>query len=171
MRSAHAVAGTLIIVVAGCSGTSTPQEVGPLEGAWRLTGIIMVSPDGSRTGLTPQENLFLFSGDYYSIAYAFGDERSPVYAEPFNPTAEERLARFSSMLVNTGTYEVSGSTATLRPLFALVPEFVGGLAELDYELSGDRLTLNWRRALSGAGVEEPLTAAGGSAQFTLSRLP
>ena len=170
MRSGHAVVGALLAVLAGCSATSTSQQAGPLEGAWRLTRVIIVSADGSRTALTPQESLFLFSDGYYSIAYAFGDEPFPAYAEPFNPTDEERLARFSSILVNTGTYEVSGSTATLRPLFALVPEFVGGFAEHDYEVSGDQLTLSWRRTMSAAGVEEPFTAVGGSAEFTLTRL-
>lgn len=170
MRSAHASVGALLVVVVGCSATSTSQQAGPLEGAWRLTSIVDVSADGSRTVHTPQESLFLFSGDHYSMAYAIGDESTAVFAEPFNPTDEERVARFSSMTVNTGTYEVSGSTATLRPLFARVPEFVGGFAELAYEVSGDQLTLRWRRTVSAAGVENPFTAGGGSTELTLARL-
>lgn len=170
MRSGNALVGALLVVLVGCSPTSNSQQAGPLEGAWRLTGIVTVFADGSRTALTPQESLFLFRGGYYSMAYAIGDERSPAYAEAFNPTDEERVARFSSILVNTGTYEVSGSAATLRPLFALVPEFVGGFAELDHEVSGDQLTLRWRRTVSVAGVEEPFTAGGGSAELTLTRL-
>ncbi len=170
MRSSHASVGALLLVLVGCSATSTSQETGPLEGAWRLTGIVDVSADGSRAAYTPQESLFIFSRDHYSMAYAFGDERSPAFAEPFTPTDEERVARFNSMVVNTGTYEVSGSTATLRPLFARVPAFVGGFAELDYEVSGDQLTLRWRRTVSATGVENPFTAGGGSTELTLTRL-
>ena len=118
----------------------------------------------------PQESLFLFRGDHYSMAFAFGDERFPAYAEPFIANDEESVARFGAMTVNTGTYTVSGSTATLRPLFALVPEFVGGFAEHDYELSGDNLTLIWRRTMSSTGVEQPFTAGGGATELTLTRI-
>jgi hypothetical protein len=170
MRFAHASVGALLVVIVGCSATSTSQQAGPLEGAWRLTGILDVSADGSTTAFTPQENLLLFSRDHYSMAYAFGDERSPAYAQPFSATDEERAARLSSLVVNTGTYEVSGSTITLRPLFALVPEFVGGSAEIDYEVSGDQLTLRWRRTVSASGVEHPFTASGVSTELTLTRL-
>ena len=48
----------------------------------------------------------------------------------------------------------------LRPLFALVPEFVGGFAEHDYELSDDILMLTWRWTMSSAGIE--FSASGGS---------
>lgn len=170
MRSSHALVGTLLLVLLGCSPTSTSQEPGPLEGAWRLTAIVDVSADGSRVTFTPQESLILFSRDHYSIAYAFGDEPSPPFAEPFTPTDQERIARFNSMVVNTGTYEVSGSTATLRPVFARFPGFAGGLAEHDYEVSGDQLTLRWRRTVLATGVEQPFTAGGGSTELTLTRL-
>ena len=74
------------------------------------------------------------------------------------------------MTVNAGTYEVTGSTATLRPLFALVPEFVGGSAEHEYELSGDTLTLRWGRTLAADGVESAFSAAGEWWELTLVRI-
>lgn len=170
MRIRLARVATLLVVLSGCAAPPASNEDGPLEGAWRLTGLVNVAADGTRTDLTPQESLFLFKGGHYSMAYAFGDEPSPAYAEPFTPTDEERVSRFSLMTVNTGTYEVTGSTATLRPLFALVPEFVGGIAEHDFELSGDNLTLTWGRTMSSAGTERAFTAAGGSTELTLTRI-
>lgn len=170
MHLRHELAALLLIALSGCATPPAGDEIGPLEGAWRLTGLVDVAADGTRTSFTPQESLFLFRGDHYSMAYAFGDQRSPAYAQPFTPDDAERVARFSSMVVNTGTYEVSGSTATLRPQFALVPEFVGGFAEHTYEVSGDQLTLRWHRTMSSAGVEQPFTAGSGSTELTLTRI-
>jgi hypothetical protein len=104
------------------------------------------------------------------MAFAVGDERSPAYAKRYEGTDEEKAARMSSITVNTGTYSVSGVTATLRPMFALVPEFVGGSLELDYEFSDDALTLKWRLIRSADGTKQPFTAAGNSFEVTLVRI-
>ena len=163
----------LIIISAipfsGCSPSGAGQ-VDPLEGAWQMTSNFRVAADGTRTPLKPQENLFIFSDGYYSIAYALGDQPFPDYATKFSATDEEKAARMSSITVNTGTYTVSGSKMTLRPLFALVPEFVGGSAEVDYEVSGDVLTIQWRRVLSKEGLENPNLSQGNWSERTLVRL-
>ena len=77
MRVQQALVASLIGAVCGCAAPSPSEEGGPLEGAWRLTGLVDVAADGTRTDFTPQESLFLFRGDHYSMAYAFGDQRSP----------------------------------------------------------------------------------------------
>ncbi len=155
MVSRLKVVASLLVLLVGCEAPAQSDSAGPLEGAWRLTSQVDVAVDGTRTDNTPQESLFLFRGDHYSMAFAYGAEPSPPYTERFTPSDEESVARFSSMTVNTGTYEVSGSTVTFRPLFALVPEFVGGFAEHDYELSGNTLRLTWRRTVAFDGVEAP----------------
>ena len=170
MSTRLGLVASVLVILGGCAAPSASDENGPFEGAWRLTGLVDVASDGTRTDFTPQESLFLFRGTHYSMAFAFGDERSPAYAAAFTPTDEESVARFGSMTVNTGTYEVSGPTATLRPLFALVPEFVEGFAELGYDLSGDNLSLRWHRTMSSTGLEAPFTAAGGSTELTLTRI-
>ncbi len=169
MRSRLTLVASLVVLGA-CAAPAVQDDTDPLEGAWQLTGLAQVSAEGTRTDLTHQESLFLFRGGHYSMAYAFGEERSPAYGERFTPTDEESLARFGSMTVNAGTYEVTGSTATLRPLFALVPEFVGGSAEHEYELSGDTLTLRWGRTLAADGVESAFSAGGSWTELTLVRI-
>ena len=154
MTSRLSILVPLAVSLAGCQAQPA-ADVGPVEGAWRLTALVNIAADGARTEVTPQESLIFFGRDYYSMAYAFGDQRSPYYAERFNPTDEESLARMNSMTVNTGTYEVDGSQLILRPLVARVPEFVNGLAEHEYELSGDTLTLTWGRTVSEDGIEAP----------------
>ena len=155
---------SLSVLLVGCEAQPA-ADLSPVEGAWRLTALVNIAPDGARTDVTPQESLIFFGRDYYSMAYAFGDQRSPYYAERFNPTDEESLARMKSMTVNTGTYEVEGSKLLLRPLVARVPEFVNGLAEHEYTVSGDTLTLIWGRTVSEDGIEAP----GGQTVLTLVR--
>ncbi len=155
----------------GCQPQTPPpqaaQATGPLEGAWSLTGLEEVAADGTRTVLTPQESLFLFAGGHYSMAYAVGEQRSPFYADRFNPTDAESLARMNSMTVNAGTFEIQGTRVIVRPMVARVPEFVGGRAEHEFTVSGDTLTLRWERTVSADGVEP---ADGGATILTLVRL-
>ena len=170
MRSPMNLVAPLLVVLGACAAPAVPDDTGPFEGAWRLTSMVNVAADGTRTDFTPQESLFLFRGAHYSMAFAYAEQPSAPYAVAFTPTDEESLARFGSMTVNTGTYEVTGSTAILRPLFALVPEFVGGSAEHEYELSGDTLTLRWGRTLAADGVESAFSAGGGRTELTLVRI-
>jgi len=143
-----------------------PSPAGnPLDGAWTLVAI-QNSNDSGTTNSTPQESLFLFAGNHYSMAYVEGAQRAPYYATRFNPTDEENLARVKSMTVNAGTMEIEGNRITVHPLVARVPEFVGGRADHEYTLSGDTLTLHWLRTTSADGV---VNGAGGTI-LTLIRL-
>ena len=154
-----------LFLPAGCQPQAEPvaqpvsEPIGPLDGAWRLVALEDVELDGTRTTLTPQESLFLFADGYYSMAYAVGEQRSPYYAERFSPTDEESLARMNAMTVNAGTFEIAGTRVMMHPLIARVPEFVGGLAEHDFVVSGDTLTLTWSRTVSEDGVEAPGTTS------------
>lgn len=158
-----------VIPFSGCSPSET-ERANPLVGAWRMTSHVSFLVDGTKTDNKPQENLLLFSEGYYSMAFARGDEPSPAYAEKFSGTDEEKLARMNAITVNTGSYTVSGSTATLRPIIAKVPELSGGSIELEYELSGDVLVLKWRRIHSAEGVEQPFHAEGNRNEATLVRI-
>jgi hypothetical protein len=97
---------------------------------------------------------------HYSMNYAFGPRKSEYFAKRFSPTDAEALARYRSLLINAGRFERAGGVLTIRPEFALVPEFVGGLGEFEYSLSGQNLQLVWRRIESADGMPDPNTAAG-----------
>ena len=73
----------------------------------------------------------LFTARHYSIARSTGEEPMAPYTERWTPTETEQLARMNSIVVNAGTYEATPSSFVTRPLFALVPGFVGGTAEYE----------------------------------------
>ena len=57
-------------------------------------------------------------------------------------TDEETLAAFSNFVSNAGTYEVTGSTLSVRPMVAKVPSaMTGSEFSYEYSLEGDLLVL------------------------------
>ena len=74
---------------------------------------------------------------------------------PFVPTPEEMVAQYESIIVNTGTYEITGSTVTFRPVIAKSPGFVGGQATAELQITGDALTLTFQSIVSADGTSPP----------------
>lgn len=152
-----------LVLTASCAGPNVESERAPaeeLDGAWRLVSSETIGPDGTRYPGQTHGSLLLISGGYYSMNYVFGSEEPEYFAERFHPTDAEKLARYSSLLVNAGRLELEEGLLTIHPEFALVPEFVGGLGEFEYSLEGDTLQLVWTRIESADGVADPNTDAG-----------
>jgi len=147
------VAG-VVLGLAACSERAAPP-VDPLSGAWRVVSMHLVDSGGQATELRTHESLLTFAAGYYSMAYAFGDQRPAVYAERWHPTDVERTARFRSIIASSGTYTVAGSRMVARPLFALAPEFVGGRGEFAFAFVGDTLRLTWEKSIAFDGLEYP----------------
>jgi len=154
MKLTHiAFIGLLAGLVACSKQSAGPPD--PLNGAWRLVAMHLISVDGKRVEVPTHESLFIFADGYYSIGYAFGDGRSVPYAERWHPSDSERIARFSSVIVNAGSYRLRGSQLDARPLFALAPEFVGGEGVFSYAFAADTLELMWERSVAFDGLEYP----------------
>lgn len=152
-----------LVLAASCAGVNVESErasAGELDGVWRLVSSETIGPDGTRYPGHTYESLLLISGGYYSMNYAFGSQKSDYFSERFQPTEAEKLARYSSLLVNAGRFELDGGVLTIHPEFALVPEFVGGVGEFEYSLNGENLELVWRRIESADGIPDPNTDAG-----------
>ena len=146
-------AGLLALVMGCCKQQEGPPD--PLQGAWRLATMHLIFADGKSLQLPARESLILFANGYYSIGYAFGDKGSVPYAERWQPSDSEKIARFSSVIVNAGSYRLQGSRLDARPLFALAPEFVGGQGVFSYALKADTLELTWERSIASDGLEYP----------------
>ena len=148
------VAGFTVIfsalLLTGCS----KEKPGKLNGAWQLMKMQLVSANGEQIGFPVGESLFLFDKGYYSITYAFGRRAVP-YQERWHPTDNEKLARFRSVIVNTGRYRLEGTKLLLEPLFALAPEFIGGKGVFSYAFTGDTLDLTWEQSIAFDGLEYP----------------
>ena len=145
-----------VIVVVGLIACAERSAVWPdaLDGAWRVASMELVAPDET-VELSVQESLFIFADGYYSMGYAFGDERPVTYAERWHPSDVEKVGRFNSMIVNAGRYQITGSRIVVRPLFAVAPEFVDGEGHFSFRFAGDTLELTWEKSIAFDGLEYP----------------
>ncbi len=149
----------IVLVVATSCGPASdteppiPSPANPLQGVWSVTAI---DPGDGSDAIDPsQPGLYIFAEGHYSAVYAPGAEPRVLSATPFVPTPEEMAAQHRSIIVNTGTYEISGSTITFRPIIAKSPEFVGGHATSEFQISGDVLTLRLMSVIAVDGAAAP----------------
>jgi len=153
-----ALAIVSLVVTVACGQTAPPPEEpaapgNPLRGVWSMTAV--APGDGSAVIDPSQPGLYIFAEGYYSAVYAPGAEPRVPSANPFEPSADEMVAQHESIIVNTGTYEVSGSTITFRPVIAKSPGFVGGHATSGFAIDGDSLTLTGLTVVGADGTEAP----------------
>ena len=132
----------------------------PLQGAWSQTA---TDPgDGSPVIDPSQPGLYIFVEGYYSAVYTIGTEPRVLAEVAFQPTPEEMVAQHESIIVNAGTYEISGSTVTFRPIIAKSPGFVGGQSTSGFQINGDTLTLTAQTIVAADGKTSPPNAGGSS---------
>ncbi len=149
------------------SGAS--EKISELDGAWKLVMSEVIAPNGEHFPGHVQESLLLFSGGFYSMNWASGKAAAPHSATPLQPTDAEKVARYSTLIINAGRFEASEGVLSIWPDFALIPEYVGGLGVLDYVLDGDTLDLVWRTIESADGTSDPNTAIGVRFHYTFVR--
>lgn len=141
-----------------------------LNGAWQMISSKAIGPDGTEYPSSSQENFLLFTDRYYSMNRASGNEPSEFYKKRFQPSDSEKLNRYNSLLVNSGTYSIEDSILEIQPIFALVPEFVGGIGKFDYALYNDTLELDWKVILSTDSVPDPYTSQGYHFKYEFVRI-
>jgi hypothetical protein len=126
------LAAFALIVLAACQPEIT-EDVNPLVGAWRVSELSVESPDTSYTITDVQPSLYMFTERHYSFMRVTGDQPRELFVGDApvigsrTPTDAERIAACSAFTANSGTYEVSGSTLTLRPVVAKNPGVMSGV--------------------------------------------
>ena len=112
----------------------------PIEGVWKVSEIV-VTGAGASTVSSPQPGVVIFARGYYSIMYVPGSSpRALKKAE--TATSDEKIAAYDSFLANAGTYQLAGSTLTIRPIVARDPNYmVGGFNKYQLQVDGNTLTL------------------------------
>lgn len=113
---------------------------GPLEGAWRVAEIVVTGANASNTP-NPQPGLLIFTRTHYSFMWVPGNQARTLFKAE-DPTNDEKMTAFDSFIGNTGTYEVSGTTLTTRPMVARFPNCMGGaFLRYQFRVEGNTLSL------------------------------
>ncbi len=152
-----AIALIVLVTTASCGQAPAPAEpsapANPLHGVWSMTAMIS---GGGEAKIDPSPpGLFIFTEGHYSAVYSLGADPRPLSAAGFDPTSKEKVAQHDTIIVNTGTYEASGSTITFRPMVAKIPEFIGGHSTMDFQINDDVLTLTVQSVVAADGVSPP----------------
>lgn len=151
-RSAIRAMGLLIAIVA-FAGTPSLSAQNELIGVWQAVERSGTGPEGEWTDETIQPSLYLFVDGYYSIMFVGGSEARPLLAEDATReslTTEQLRSIFMTFVANSGTYEIDGSSLTVRPSVALWPNYMeGGSTTYEYMIEGDELVLTAPDFLEG----------------------
>ena len=129
------------VLVIACGSALSAQGVShsPLEGVWKVTEIV-VTGAGASTVSAPQPSVFIFAKTHYSLMWVPGSTPRTLFKAQV-PTNDEKLAAFDTLVASSGTYEVSGSTVTLRFIVARGPNAL--FINEQFSIEGDTLTLTW----------------------------
>ncbi|MEK6566350.1 MAG: lipocalin-like domain-containing protein [Bacteroidota bacterium] len=140
MKSANAlkVLTTSVLLSSMLSAQSSTKKT--LEGVWKIAEIVTIGSDTTRNS-DPQPSLIMFGQRHCSLISIPGNQPRPLYKGE-NPTDEEKIKAYDSFIANAGTYDVAGSTLTVRPTVARNPNFMaGGYVKYQFRVEGNALWL------------------------------
>lgn len=146
---------TVLLALAGCAqppASDAGNRSGPLQGVW---SVVRVDPSDGSVIDPAQPGLYIFAASHYSAVYTPGPDPRVKSATSFVPTTDEMVAQYQTIIVNSGSYEINGSSFTLRPMIAKSPGFVGGYLTGNFSLSGDTLVLRHEHLFDLEGTELP----------------
>ena len=115
------------------------KEENPLLGSWKVDQINWILADTTYVLDHVEFGRLLVSPSTYSIMYSPSDEPRTPFKSLSEPTSEEMVAAFQSMVFNSGTYELTDDLFTTTADLARVPGFEGGTQYYEYVVDGDEL--------------------------------
>ncbi len=137
-----------LLILSACAPPPAPEpepmpEPAPtIQGAWTLEEITTVGGPNEGTVTDPQPSLWVFAGSHYSEMFVSTPSEPRALFEQQPPTDAQALEAYSTIVANSGTYEVRGSTVVFRPMVANHPNYMsGGSNTLEHRLEGDTLWL------------------------------
>jgi len=113
----------------------------PFLGAWEMVSIEWITKDTTYSIMQAQPGLFTFTDTRYSIMWTPTEEPRAAFKLLSDPTEEEIIAGFRSVIFNGGKYASTDSTITTTANIAKVPGFEGGKQFYNYEVKGETMIL------------------------------
>ena len=160
-----------LVVLAAAVVPLWAQSRQSIEGVWRVVEITISDspagrqdpfaafPVGTHTNFQPE--LMIFTGRHYSRTTDTAARPRPTtpYKTPGKPTLEELQAEWGPFVANAGTYEVSGTTVTLRAIVAKNPRAQRdkNFTTLTFKIEGNNLWLTPVETEAGP-IPNPVTS-------------
>jgi len=150
---AKAFVPTLFLAVPTVGFAQAGVAAASVEGVWRIAEVTTTGANAA-TNASPQPSLIIFARGHY--AYLSVTQPRAKYEAPKDPanlTDAEKIARYQQwnpFTANAGTYELSGTMLTRRPIVAKVVDVMTTNPPLVQELKLEGNTL-WLITKSAAG--------------------
>lgn len=154
-----------LAVLAAAGSPLSAQTKNSIQGVWRPVEVTITNPNpapgglgkGTHTNLQPA--LLIFTGRHFSQVLDTAGKPRPT--TPFKvagkPTAEEMQSQWGPFGATAGTYEVSGTTLTMRPMVSKNPAIQGkGFTRSTIRLDGKTLVITGVENQAGK-IEYPNT--------------
>lgn len=116
-------------------------EKNPIIGAWEMQSVEWITSDTTYTIKKAQPGLFTFTDNSYTIMWTPIEEKRTPFVNLSEPTKEEMIAGFQSVIFNGGSYVSTDSTVTTTAKIAKVPGFEGGKQFYDFNIENNILQL------------------------------
>lgn len=136
-----AIALLLSLVLSLYSCNTKRHRKNNLLGSWNLTEVRWVSADTTYYLKKPKLGLLLITPKSYSIMWSPTQEERVPFKRLSNPTNDEIISGFRSIVFNSGRYSYTDSTLTTTSVLAKVPGFEGGKQLYNLSLAENRLSL------------------------------
>ena len=144
----HTVAALALATIIVASIAPQAQTVS-LAGTWKTTEVTLTGP-GAGT-FTNVSSLTLLTARHFARVEVRTDAPRPMVTDPAKATADDMRAAWAPFFAEAGTYEISGSELTMRPIVSKNSAAMNGSAYTVYAftLSGNVLTLTSKRNQAG----------------------
>ena len=114
-----------LLCLAGLALTSNinglgQSKRGPLEGVWQVAEVTRSGAAGA-TLSQPGPDLTIFAAKHYSRIDVHTQRPRPALANPAAATAEQLREAWGPLVAEAGTYELTDTLLTLRPMVAKNP--------------------------------------------------
>ena len=107
-------------------------------GSWKFSEIEFIYADTTYK-VNPLQGNLLVSKGRYSIMYSPSSEPREAFESLSNPSDDEVLKAFKSIVFNSGYYELKDKVFIATPDIAKVPGFEGGKQYYSYSIDGETL--------------------------------
>jgi hypothetical protein len=150
---------SLILSTLLAFGSSLAFADQTIQGVWRIARIDR--DYNSESNSDPLPSQIIFTNSHYSIVWMPGDEAMRAFKTRWEPTDNEKLQRFSEIVVNTGSYELDESRLRIEPVVARMPEFIGGYIDYEVQWSEGSMVLTFVDEVTFDDVRAPWVASRG----------
>ena len=127
---------------------------GKLEGVWKVTETTTTGPN-ARTITAPQPGIWIFTKKHCSSVGITGDKPRPDLPQQ-GATDAQKVATWTPLVANAGTYEIKGTTITIHPIVGKNPFPPGAFTTFDFKIEGNTVTVTAKATANGP-VANPYT--------------